>query len=145
MACNYRRAHGAEGYTKRVPVQTAAGISGCTPDEVRRFRQQVLPRPPGSVTDVEMFSSKEVVAMAAGHVADTWRTTANVDQLVARLALRDSNARDWVAVYGHGRASASNKPRSRWPYVVPKRVAVFDPTEYYEAFDAATKDETPPQ
>ena len=37
--------------------------------------------------------------MAAGHVAKTWHTSANIDQFVARLALKDSHARDWVAVY----------------------------------------------
>ena len=127
-----------------MPLQTAARISGCTPDEVRRFRQQVLPRPPGSVPDIEMFSAQEVVAMAAGHVAKTWRTTANIDQFVARLALRDSDARDWVAVYESRKGLRVEVAPFTLGLRGAKRGAAFDPAPYYEAFDDAGSQETTP-
>ena len=84
-----------------VPVETAAKICGCSPEEVRRWRKQVLPRPPGAVGDVEMFGVSEVLAMAAGVVAKTWHIRANLDQLVARLALKDGNQRGVRIPKGH--------------------------------------------
>jgi hypothetical protein len=120
-----------------VPVETAANICGCTPEEVRRLRKQVLPRPPGFVDDVEMFQASEVVSMAAGVVAKTWRVKADLDQLVARLALKSIGDRDWVLVY-ESRKGLRIEPKP-FTFAVggAKRGAVFDPAPYYEAFDAA--------
>jgi len=76
--------------------------------------------------------------MAAGVVAKTWHTRANLDQLVGRLALRNDNDRDWVAVY-ESRKGVRIEPT---PFTLflqgAKQGAFFDPAPYYEAFDAAT-------
>ena len=126
-----------------VPVEDAAAICRCAPDEIRRWRKQVLPRSRGSVGDLELFSVSEVVAMAAGTVARTWHIKASFDQLVARLALIDGAERDWVAVY----ESRKGVRIDRTPFTLPlsgrKRGAFFDPWPYYEAFDAAITARSP--
>ena len=133
-----------DGSIRRVLVETAAGISAWTPDEVRRFRKHVLPRPPGTMTDVEMFNAQEVVAMAAGHVAKTWHTSANIDQFVARLALKDCHTRDWVAVYESRKGLRIKQSPFALALRGAKRGGVFDPTPYYEAFDAAAGTDADP-
>jgi len=89
------------------------------------------------MADVETFNAQEVVAMAAGHVAKTWRTSANIDQFVARLALKDNHTRDWVAVYESRKGLRIEQTPFALALRGAKRGGVFDPTPYYEAFDAA--------
>jgi hypothetical protein len=91
-----------------------------------------------------MFSAQEVVAMAAGRIARTWRTAANIDQFVARLALKDSDARDWVAVYESRKGIRVEKAPFTLGLGGAKRGAMFDPTQYYDAFDVASTEEVPP-
>jgi hypothetical protein len=91
-----------------------------------------------------MFTAQEVVAMAAGRVAKTWRTAANIDQFVATLALKDSDARDWVALYESRKGTRVEKAPFTLNLGGAKRGAIFDPTQYYEAFDLASTEEVPP-
>lgn len=129
-----------------VSAEQAATICHCSLEAVRDWRKRVLPRPSGSRRDPEMFDVSEVVAMAAGQTIKSWRTGAksNVDQFVARLALRSGDDRDWVAVYEsrHGiRIEAA-------PFVLElhgtKKGAIFDPGPSYAAFDQAVARRTSP-
>jgi hypothetical protein len=77
--------------------------------------------------------------MAAGQSVKGWRTGAktNVEQLVARLALKDGSDRDWLVVYEsrHGiRVEPAPFTLELWG---TKKGAIFDPGPYYLAFDEA--------
>jgi hypothetical protein len=125
------------GVKPTVGVEIAAYVCGCSPAEMRRYRKQVLPRSGAPVPDPDRFTAAEVGAVAAGVAIKTWRTKVKPDQLVARLALRPGDDRDWQVVY-ESRRGVRVEPAD---YVVElwsvQRGARFDPTPVYEAFDLA--------
>jgi hypothetical protein len=75
--------------------------------------------------------------MSAGAAAKTWKIKANLDQLVARLALRSRDERDWVLVY-ESRKGLRVEPT---PFTLElrgtKKGRIFDPAPCYEAFENA--------
>ena len=123
-----------------VSAEDAARICRCELSEVRRYRKAVLPRPPSGQPDDGESSVSEVAAMAAGCAVRRWGVAAltkQADPLVARLALKPPNDREWLLV--------KDTPRGGLREIVPPYTAVgrfgkaapkvFDPTPYYAEID----------
>jgi hypothetical protein len=123
-----------------VGLEAVAQICGCSPAEVERWRKTVLPRPKGSSRDWDAFDVAEAVAIAAATVIKTWRVKANIDQFVARLSLIARDDRDWVAVYESRKELRTESAPFTLDLWGKKRGAIFDPSKYYSAFDAASND-----